>query len=117
MLARKLLGRFIAITISASAALADGGAALARTGNTAALRIGDQEASASVSGTVVDAKGSVVADARIAVINDAKGIQRETSTNDAGYFAVPFLPPGNYILTVEMRTFATIRVTGIVLQA
>lgn len=74
-------------------------------------------AMASVSGTVVDVRGGVVARAKITAINDARGLQRETVTNDEGYFEILFLPTGVYTLTAEMAGFATIRVTQLDAQA
>lgn len=77
----------------------------------------DSGASASISGTVVDSNGGVVSRVKIVVINDSKGLQRETVTNQDGYFALPFLPEGSYTLTAEMKGFATVRVTGLAAEA
>jgi hypothetical protein len=75
-----------------------------------------QETSANISGTVVDANGAVVPGAKIKVINDSLGLQREASSNQDGYYVVPLLPAGRYTLVAEMPGFATVSVTGIVLQ-
>jgi hypothetical protein len=77
----------------------------------------DNTAMAIVSGTVVDIKGGAVARAKLTAINDARGLQRETVTNDEGYFEILFLPTGVYTLTVEMPGFAIIRVTQLEAQS
>ena len=82
----------------------------------AMLTASAQESSANIQGRVEDARGAVVPDVKITVINDGQGIQRETVTNREGYFVVPLLPAGTYTLTAEMPGFATIRVVDIVLQ-
>src|SRR5215216_2411939 len=75
-----------------------------------------QETLSGIQGRVEDARGALVPDVKITVINDGQGLQRETTTNREGYFNVPLLPAGAYTLTAEMPGFATIRVVGIVLQ-
>ncbi|MEW6212644.1 MAG: TonB-dependent receptor, partial [Acidobacteriota bacterium] len=77
----------------------------------------DNTARAIISGTVVDVRGGAVGRAKITAINDARGLQRQTVTNDEGYFEIPFLPAGVYTLTVEMSGFATIRVTQLEAQS
>ncbi len=77
----------------------------------------DNTTMASVTGTVVDVKGGAVGHAKITAINDARGLQRETVTNDEGYFEILFLPTGVYTLTAEMPGFATIRVTQLEAQS
>ena len=70
--------------------------------------------SATVSGSVVDAQGAAVVGARITVVNHERGFRRTTTSNDEGLFDVPFLMPGEYVLTIEMAAFATVSVTGVV---
>ncbi|HEU4391392.1 MAG TPA: carboxypeptidase-like regulatory domain-containing protein [Blastocatellia bacterium] len=77
------------------------------------LGTGGQELSAAVGGVVVDSTGAAVAGARITLINDAMGFQRQTTTSDSGAFLIPLLPAGTYTLVAEMSGFATIRVTDV----
>src|SRR6185436_16120932 len=77
----------------------------------------DQEASASVSGTIVDATGAAIGTAKITVVNESRGIRRAAATNDEGLFVVPFLLPGIYTVTIEMPGFGTVRITGLAAQA
>jgi hypothetical protein len=63
----------------------------------------------SVSGTVVDPSGAAVANAKVTVTNDSRGIKRTLATNEAGLFTAPALPPAaGYSLAVEMPGFAAL---------
>ena len=77
----------------------------------------DQEASATVSGTIVDARGAAIGTAKITVVNESRGIRRMAATNDEGHFVVPFLLPGIYTVTIEMPGFGSVRITGLAAQA
>ncbi len=77
---------------------------------------GAQSASSNLSGIVIDETKAVVAGAAITLIDTATGLQRETRTNESGYFIIPVLPPGTYTLTAEMPGFATLAINGISLQ-
>ena len=63
------------------------------------------QSNGSISGTVKDSKGGVVAGAAVAVINRAQGLRQETQTNGVGDFAFLQLPPGIYDLSVEASGF------------
>jgi hypothetical protein len=78
---------------------------------------GVQGPTASISGTIVNSLNQPVSDAGITVTNSEQGLERKTRTNDEGYFYIPFLPPGNYTLLIEMGGFATIRVSELVLES
>lgn len=61
---------------------------------------------ASLTGTVRDSTGAVVAGAQVAVTNTEHGISRTTVTNSAGDYVIPALPaPGSYNLTVTATGF------------
>jgi hypothetical protein len=49
-----------------------------------------------VKGTVLDATGSVIADATIVLINTATGFRYSIATDAEGRFAFDMLPPGDY---------------------
>ena len=80
------------------------------------LGVKAQENSANIQGRINDSQGAVVVNAKVTVINDSQGIQRETKSDSEGFFIVPLLPAGTYTLTAEMPGFATLRVIDIVLQ-
>lgn len=49
---------------------------------------------AGISGTVIDASGSVVPNAKVVVSNEGNGAVRQLETNGSGIFSAPGLPPG-----------------------
>lgn len=51
---------------------------------------------ATLTGTVKDASGAIVQGATVNVLQVTTGAVRETATNEAGLFNVPFLQPGEY---------------------
>src|SRR5882724_4784517 len=63
---------------------------------------------AGISGVVRDASNASVANAKVAVSNPAKGIVRTLTTNAAGVFTAPALPPAaEYAVTVTASGFAS----------
>jgi hypothetical protein len=70
-----------------------------------------------LSGTVVDPQGAVIAKANVEVENSSLGIDRKTTTSDAGLFFAPSLPPApGYVVIVTSPGFATAKTTGIVVH-
>jgi hypothetical protein len=60
---------------------------------------------ASISGTVSDPSGAVVAGATV-ILHDAEhGVQQSSATNDDGSYAFPVLPPGHYRIEVRASGF------------
>ncbi len=60
-----------------------------------------------VSGTVVDSSGRVLANARITITNTDTGISRTVTTNTDGFYTAPNLLPGSYDLTFTAPGFKT----------
>src|SRR5687768_11148569 len=58
-----------------------------------------------LTGTVTDPKGDVVAGANVSAKNVETGEERTGSTNDKGLFTFSQIAPGNYIVTVESAGF------------
>src|SRR5258708_5486169 len=75
-----------------------------------------QSSSASLSGTVHDANGAVVPNASVSVADAPRGLKRQTTTNENGYFSVVLLPPSTYTVTVEQSGFAPVEVQNIILN-
>src|SRR5215469_15303253 len=61
---------------------------------------------ASLSGSVTDQSGSAVSGVKITLLNVDQGLKRETNTNESGYFTVPLLQPGHYVITAQKDGFA-----------
>jgi carboxypeptidase family protein/TonB-dependent receptor-like protein len=76
-----------------------------------------QSTSGSITGTVKDGSGAPIPEANIQVTNPATNLTRKATTNSAGVFTVPQLPPGNYIVAVEKAGFKKLEKTNIVLSA
>jgi outer membrane receptor protein involved in Fe transport len=66
-----------------------------------------QLATATLSGSVTDPNGAVVAGAQITASHKATGTKRETTTNDEGLYVLSNLPPGEYEIKVEKQGFVT----------
>jgi carboxypeptidase family protein len=64
-----------------------------------------QSGTTSLRGTVVDKSGAAIGDANVSLTNAAQAIQRQTKTSSSGSYEFPSLPPGSYVLTVEMTGF------------
>src|SRR5438477_13150329 len=60
---------------------------------------------ADVLGTVTDAAGGVVPNAKITVVNTATAGTRTVQTNGSGDYVFNLLPPGAYTVTVEAPSF------------
>jgi hypothetical protein len=70
---------------------------------------------ATVSGTVTDGSGKVVASALIAITNIDTGVSRQVTTNEEGFYSAPNLQPGTYKVTFSAPGFKTDAQSGIVL--
>ncbi len=75
-----------------------------------------QTPSGEISGTVVDASGSVLPGVRVTLTNAATNAIRLTQSNETGVYVFPAVPPGNYNLKVELEGFSTAQQTNINVQ-
>jgi hypothetical protein len=75
-----------------------------------------QTESATMSGTVMDRSGAVVADAKIEVTNSDTNVKTATVTNKSGTYVVTGLRPGRYRMAVSKEGFRSIVVTDITLN-
>ena len=71
---------------------------------------------AQLAGNVRDASHSVIPNAQITVINEENGFKRTASSNEQGYYTVPFLSPGSHRVLVQSPGFQTISQSGIKLN-
>jgi len=72
-----------------------------------------QTGTASLRGTVTDKTGAAIVAAKVVASNQALGLSRETSTAATGEYEFLALPPGTYILTVEMTNFSKYEQTNL----
>jgi hypothetical protein len=66
-----------------------------------------------ISGTVTDPSGAVVPKAQVTVSNTNTGIKRTTESNSEGYYLVPLLDSGAYVVTIAAKGFETVSREGI----
>ena len=74
------------------------------------------QATAQISGTVVDSSGSVLPGVRVTLTNEATNAVRLTQSNESGVYVFPAVPPGTYSLKVELEGFSTAQQTNINVQ-
>jgi len=73
----------------------------------ASLPLHAQVSGATISGTITDVTGAVIAGAEISVRNMDTGIFRNTTADTAGFYTVPNLAPGPYEVKVSAKGFNT----------
>ena len=84
----------------------------------AASSLPGQEISATLTGIVSDPSNAVVPQAQVKLRNESSGSERETITNNEGYFTFASLDVGDYTyeLTVAAKGFLTYKAPGIALS-
>ena len=70
------------------------------------LSYGQTPGTGAISGSVTDPENRVVARAQVLAVNEATHLSRTVKTTAAGFFEVPLLLPGSYVLTVKEPGFA-----------
>jgi hypothetical protein len=74
-----------------------------------------QVSGATLTGTVMDASGAVIANAKISIKNTATDVTRDVTTDSSGLYSAPNLQPGIYEVTVIAAGFSTSVQTGLTL--
>src|SRR5258708_7168787 len=64
-----------------------------------------------ISGFVKDPSGATIANAKVAVRSNA-GVERQTTTNDSGYYVITNVPPGLYTMLAVATGFQRYETTG-----
>jgi hypothetical protein len=77
---------------------------------------GGQSSTATLSGTVVDEHGAAISGAAVLIENVATRIDRQTTSNDVGFYVFPSLPPGTYNMTVRRNGFAPVEIKDVILN-
>jgi hypothetical protein len=67
-------------------------------------------------GTVHDSTGATVAGAQVTVSNTAIGVNKLVTTNADGDWVVPYLPNGDYDITIEAKGFKKYEAKGVILR-
>lgn len=72
---------------------------------------------ATVTGTVADQTGALIAGAHISLTEAGTGLSIKGTTNSNGLYTIPGLPVGTYTLTISQSGFKAYEQTGIILIA
>jgi hypothetical protein len=72
-----------------------------------------QTASGQITGTVRDATGAVVPNAKVTLLNQQTGLTRDTVTNETGSYTFPLLQVGVYSVTAEQHGFRSAKQSDI----
>ena len=75
-----------------------------------------QVVNATLTGTVKDSSGAVIAGAKVVATNTGTNLTHETVTDTQGNYRLPSLVPGQYKLQAELQGFKTSVISGITLQ-
>lgn len=67
----------------------------------------------SVTGTITDPSGAVVAGGKVIISSQSTGLTRETTTDASGFYRVLDLPPGNYTVEVSAAGFKPLKVANV----
>src|SRR5258707_5786128 len=67
----------------------------------------------SITGNVTDASQAAVVGAKVVATEQTTNFTRDTTTNGAGVYNLPTLPPGSYTITVTAPSFQTSTTTGL----
>src|ERR1041385_5295504 len=70
-----------------------------------------------ISGTVTDAQGAIISDAKVEVKNLGTKLVIPAKTNSSGLYQAPNLPPGTYSVTVQHEGFEKSVFTEILVSA
>ena len=76
-----------------------------------------QTVTGTISGTIVDPNGAVVAGASVGLVSDQTKDKRDQLTNESGRFSFASVQPGMYTLKIEHQGFETLLRTKVVLSA
>jgi Carboxypeptidase regulatory-like domain/TonB-dependent Receptor Plug Domain len=71
---------------------------------------------AQISGVITDSSGARLPGANVTIVNEDTGISRSVDTNTDGFYSVPLLQPGKYMITAKGTGFATQIRTGVTLE-
>src|ERR1700730_10966148 len=78
---------------------------------------GAQIRSGTITGSVVDPSGALVADADVVATNTGTNVSSSTKTTSAGVYTVPYLEAGTYLISITKAGFETFEATGVRIES
>src|SRR5207249_9694449 len=72
-----------------------------------------QAVSGTILGTVQDSSGAAVPGALVTIVNSETGLTRAVTTDSAGEYIAPSLPPGMYNVSSEIKGFKKVSLSGV----
>jgi Carboxypeptidase regulatory-like domain len=69
-----------------------------------------------ITGTITDASGAIVPDAKVTLTDTATGVSINTQTNSAGVYIFSDVSPAAYTVLIQKQGFDTCQATNVVLQ-
>ena len=76
-----------------------------------------QTSNGTIVGTVVDASGAAVANARVRGISPEYGVEHLARTDSVGGYRLENLQPGSYVVTIEVEGFRKFEVSNVAVKA
>jgi outer membrane receptor protein involved in Fe transport len=83
---------------------------------TTGYTLGQGIVTGSISGTVADAQGAMVAGAKVTAKQLATNRVFTTDSSSTGIFSLSVLPPGHYDVIIEAKTFRTYQAVGLTVE-
>lgn len=74
-----------------------------------------QGSSGGLNGTLTDSSGALVGGAALSLVNEATGVQRQTTTNATGTYVLNNINPGTYTIRATHAGFAQAERSGVVI--
>lgn len=75
---------------------------------------GQSQTTGGIVGTIVDPDGAAVAGAEVVAVHKATGVEQKTTTDETGTYSIPYLPSGEYRVSVTKSLFATLDIEKVV---
>ena len=70
-----------------------------------------QSGAGSIQGTVTDLTGAVIPNVAVHVVNSTTGVVSNGSSNGVGFYQIPYLFTGTYVLTFSAKGMKTVTET------
>jgi len=82
----------------------------------AAVSLAQYHVNGTITGTVTDPSGAVIADVKVTAMNTATSAVQSTQTNSAGVYLFSDMAPATYTVSATKEGFSTCQGTGVILE-